>query len=789
MNLTDIFEHFEEVRDRTRSDAVKLEDVLSATKGKLEDANSAINERIKDLSASLTTTINGAEINTRIQATALYKRFKEVVIDFPELIDSPETDSPDDLSALIQAKITLLGPLVQAIIADEDKSGRATGLIQEMVPIGVIPPTDEEGNELQFESELDLRKHQLDRLRPKMAALRDVFSGEGPNTTSGNTGLLDTLIGKTDGLAALASENPADTYRAGTLFVAGKKFTIGPAEGLADHNPTVTYDLGEGSAPVVGLKDHKLTLQLGTADHPTTVAQLKTGLEAQEGIDTVVIEEAAADHLLVQAAPEGSISSYSHWVTSKANALNNELDDAEIPLGLPPQVKNIWDQLQGKSEGQGDDELTSAAIINLVADQLKEWAPDKYGDLIDRLRDVILRFLESAESTDIDEESPESTAVNLVADKLKEWLPDSYGSLIDKLRDIILDFLGSEESSQNTAIDIVAGELTAIFPDHASIISFWRDLLKDVLGIDRSDNLIVQLIAIIDGDTFTGRSFEVLGFDLLNLIRNVLYLLKFLDENNIGLSLEDYPAASQPSEAQGGTASVLSSIQDASTVPDPLSAPSDGSTQAPSSGTSTSEGGDPARSGTRTSLDLSGLSEAQVRAYIESVLPELPAALQPLATRLKDGKLLIEQIKGHLSADTLENEWEVKSRPFLSIFRDEAGDYLFPSLGTITDELVLFLAEYLRFLLEHLLGGQGPEDQGLVQELVNILCQLPQLLIDLILHHIPLPDWLEDFLVGEPEDDDQEVANPVLLLLVMPYSLVRELFEAAKTELQKRQPA
>ena len=50
MSLTDIFENFEEVRDRTRSDAVKLEEVLSATKGKLDDANNTINECIKDFS-------------------------------------------------------------------------------------------------------------------------------------------------------------------------------------------------------------------------------------------------------------------------------------------------------------------------------------------------------------------------------------------------------------------------------------------------------------------------------------------------------------------------------------------------------------------------------------------------------------------------------------------------------------------------------------------------------------------------------------------------------------------
>ncbi len=726
MNLTDIFEHLEEVRDQTRSDAVKLETVLTTTKGRLEDANGAINKRIKDFSTSLTTTINGAEINTRIQATALYKRFKEVVIDFPELIDIPETDSPEELSVLIQTKITLLEPLVQAIIADNDKSGRATGLIQEMIPIGVIPPTDNEGNELEFENELELRKHQLGRLRPKMSALRDVFSGEGSNTTSGNTGLLDTLTDRMDGLAALVSENPADTYRVGTLFIAGEKFTIGPAERLADHNPTVTYDLGEGDAPVVGLEDHKLTLQLGTADHPTTVMQLKTGLEAQDGIDTVVIEGAAADRPLVQAAPERKISSYSHWATSKTNALNNELGDTELKVDLPSEVKNVWDQLREKLKEQGVDELTYTAVITLVAE------------------------------------------------RLKEWLPDKYGSLIDKLKDIILRFLGSEESSQNTVIDIIAEELTAIFPDHASAISLWQDLLKDVLGIDRSDNLIDQLIAIIDGDTFKDRHFEVVGFDLLNLIRNVLYLLKFLDENNIGLSLEEYP------EAESDTASDSSSAQ--------TTAPSSGATQAPSSGASTSGSSGSAQTNTRVNLDFSGLSEALFKEYMESVLPNLPTALKPLATHLKDGTLT-EHLKSLFSTDNLESEWETKKSTFLTAFRDGSGDYLDPSLGTITDKLVRFLAEYLHYLLEQVLGDSDSEDQGLVQELVNIPFQLPQLFIEIILHHMSLPDWLVDFLVGEQEEDDQEEANPVLLLLAMPYSWVRTLFEAAKTELQKRQAA
>ncbi len=746
MNLTDILDHFEAVRSNTKTDAIKLEQTLSSVQDKLGDFNDTATQYIEDLSASVTSAINGAEIDTKIKANVLYTRFKDVVIDFPELANIRETDTPEELSALIQEKIALLEPLVEAIVEDEEKSSQAIALINEMIPIGVIPPTDEEDNELEFENELDLRKHQLQLLRPKMSALIAVFSTEEANDTTDDDpekkGLFDTLLDNADGLAALVNEHPADTYKAGTLFIAGEKFTITTVaeDSLSDHNPTVAYDLGDGDVPVVTMEADKLTLQLGTADHPTTVAQLKTGLEAQASIDTVTIEGVATDQPLVPAAPERRISSYSDWITSKANALNNELNDTETQADLPPEIKNGWDQLQEELQEQGIDELTPTAIVSFSAD------------------------------------------------KLKANVPAVYANLIDKIKEILIDFLESEESVSHTLVDILAEELTTLLPDHASTISFWQSLLKDLLDIDRSGDLVEQLLAIMDGDTFAGRRFEIVGFDLLNLIRNVLQLLKFLADNNISISLEEYPEASQLSEVESDTPFASSSTQTNSTDQSTSSITSNDSTQSTSSNSSTSISSETTQTSSSTRFDFSGLWEGLFTEYMESVLPDLPVDLQYLATHLKDGTLQ-EYLKALISTDDLVAEWETKKDVFLTTFRDQAGNYLDPSLGTVTDDLATFLMEYLHYLLEQLLGDPGSEDQGLAQELIDALCKLPRLFIELMLHHVPLPDWLVNFLVGEQKDGDEEEANPVLLLLVMPYRLIKTLFEVVKTENENKQAA
>ena len=75
----------------------------------------------------------------------------------------------------------------------------------------------------------------------------------------------------------------------GILTIAGAPFQISPADALANHTPSITYDL---KVPIVEISGEKLTIQLGKVGSETTLAELKTILEADPNINSVTLSNA-----------------------------------------------------------------------------------------------------------------------------------------------------------------------------------------------------------------------------------------------------------------------------------------------------------------------------------------------------------------------------------------------------------------------------------------------------------------------------------------------------------------
>lgn len=100
-----------------------------------------------------------------------------------------------------------------------------------------------------------------------------------------------------------AADNEAlilNAYMQSELHIANKTFTLSyDKDILDDHVPLVRDILTEGSQPKVRVQERKLIIDVGGRQHPTTLAQLKTELEATDGITEVTTLPEGADTDLI----------------------------------------------------------------------------------------------------------------------------------------------------------------------------------------------------------------------------------------------------------------------------------------------------------------------------------------------------------------------------------------------------------------------------------------------------------------------------------------------------------
>ena len=87
-----------------------------------------------------------------------------------------------------------------------------------------------------------------------------------------------------------------EAYMQSELHIANKKLTLSYYKDLLDdHVPLVRDMLADGSQPKVSIQDRKLVIDVGGRQRPTTIAQLKTALEATDGITKVTTPTEVAD--------------------------------------------------------------------------------------------------------------------------------------------------------------------------------------------------------------------------------------------------------------------------------------------------------------------------------------------------------------------------------------------------------------------------------------------------------------------------------------------------------------
>jgi uncharacterized protein (DUF1330 family) len=275
--LKETLEYFEEIRNEAKVEAVAIEQFLIDSKDWLENFDAYVKEEINAFLEKLS--LNLDDLQASIEGSDLYTTFRNVIINFPEVAKIFDTDNSQEFTSLMQG----LESMMQAILEDSDLGSLVIREVNSMATIALEPAPDYEEPLHQY---LLRKQGQLERMLPHMSTLISLFL---PTDIYEPTGVVADVITKVDDLGDLLTAVPSDTYKEGTLYIAGRKFAVDTSsqEILTDHNPSVAYILG--ATPSVSISGSTLTITLGDDEHPTTAAQLKTALTALEvGDDTAI---------------------------------------------------------------------------------------------------------------------------------------------------------------------------------------------------------------------------------------------------------------------------------------------------------------------------------------------------------------------------------------------------------------------------------------------------------------------------------------------------------------------
>ena len=171
-----ILDSFEQVQAKVKTEARELEDKLTKFGDSLDGYHDSIEEILKKFSNIILPLVQDdrkATLQTTLQTSIAKAKLGNVILNYPELIAWKETDTVQERSALIQEKITLLRPVLLALLDnDAIKSDEIIRIVHEMVDIGIVVPES-------FTGEDDaLREHQLELIRPKVAQLSTIFSAK-----------------------------------------------------------------------------------------------------------------------------------------------------------------------------------------------------------------------------------------------------------------------------------------------------------------------------------------------------------------------------------------------------------------------------------------------------------------------------------------------------------------------------------------------------------------------------------------------------------------------------------
>ena len=153
-----ILNSFEQIQDTVKAEAKELEDKLTKFGGSLDEYHNGIEETLKKLSKILLPLVQDdqkVELQTTLHTSIAQAKLGNIILNYPELIAWKEANTVLERSALIKEKITLLRPVLLALLEnDRIKSDEIIRIVHEMVDIGIVIPES-------FTGEYDaLREHQ-----------------------------------------------------------------------------------------------------------------------------------------------------------------------------------------------------------------------------------------------------------------------------------------------------------------------------------------------------------------------------------------------------------------------------------------------------------------------------------------------------------------------------------------------------------------------------------------------------------------------------------------------------
>ena len=128
----------------------------------------------------------------------------------------------------------------------------------------------------------------------------------------------------------------------------------------------------------------------------------------------------------------------------------------------------------------------------------------------------------------------------------------------------------------------------------------------------------------------------------------------------------------------------------------------------------------------------------------------------------------------------MTGQLETITDQFHAVFENDP----YPSVNETIDAFMNLALQFICTLSQLSKNDEEAENVGIIQKVISIPTLVPKLILELLLNHISLPDWLVKVLMGE-EDTTEPTIHPVCLLLSMPSAAIKKLFEIAKTKIQE----
>jgi hypothetical protein len=293
----------------------------------------------------------------------------------------------------------------------------------------------------------------------------------------------------------------------GILTLAGAPFQISPADALANHTPTITYDL---KVPIVEISGEKLIIQLGKVGSETTLEELKTILEADENINSVTLSNANKYTKLIEDASK--VTSYNKD-TGLLTIVGEQFQLSPVnPWNLTNPVLEVTYVQESGAKPEATVDATNKLTLQLGAAGSRTTVKQLIHELKNKLTgtDVtyIAPLIPAAPETNFkDYHTLTTTKYTALSNELEDLddkvdFPPQVETTIEKIEQTVeelgLDTIDDSSSLVTLLANKLRNDWLKNYPNYHFIVNIAENLIIDWLEMDASADQFNEVFKIIN---------------------------------------------------------------------------------------------------------------------------------------------------------------------------------------------------------------------------------------------------------------------------------------------------